>query len=67
MKSKKLPQKKSAEFDSNEKAKKAGLKEPKQKRAKKPSIYDDDEMEDLILSDQDFGGFNDYDDDDDFY
>ncbi len=69
MKSKKLPLKKSAEFESNEKAKKAGVKTPKVKRSKKPSIYDDDdEMDGFILNDQDFGGFNDYDDDDDdFY
>ncbi len=68
MKSKKLPQRKSADFGTAEKAKKAGAKVPKVKRSKKPSIYDDpDEIENFIFSDQEFGGFNDYDDEDDDY
>ncbi|WP_291859306.1 hypothetical protein [Marinilabilia sp.] len=70
MKSKKLPQKHNNDFDAFEKPKKSGANVSKSKRSKKPSIYDelDDlgEMDDFVLSDREYRGFDDlYSDDDD--
>ncbi len=66
MKSKKLPNKHNGEFDSFEKPKKSGAALKKNKRSKKPSIYDElDEMDEFVLDDREFKGFDDlYSDDD---
>lgn len=67
MKSKKLPKKHSNDFDAFEKPKKSGAIASKSKRSKKPSIYDElDEMDEFVLSDNEYRGFDDlYSDDDD--
>lgn len=70
MKSKKLPKKIIGDFVSlDEGAKKSGVKLVKQKRSKKPSIYDElDEMDDYEMND-DFDRYRDedLDDEDDLY
>jgi len=70
MKSKKLPKKSIGDFVSmDEGAKKSGVKLVKQKRSKKPSIYDElDEMDDDEMND-DFDRYRDedLDDEDDLY
>ncbi len=70
MKSKKLPKKNIGDFVSmDEGAKKSGVKLVKQKRSKKPSIYDElDEMDDYEMND-DFDRYRDedLDDEDDLY
>jgi hypothetical protein len=67
MKSKKLPKKHSNDFDAFEKPKKSGANVSTGKRSKKPSIYDElDEMDEFVLSDNEYRGFDDlYNDDDD--
>lgn len=67
MKSKKLPKKHSTDFDAFEKPKKSGANVLKNKRSRKPSIYDElDEMDEFVLSDREYRGFDDlYSDDDD--
>lgn len=70
MKSKKLPKKHNNDFDAFEKPKKSGANLSKSKRSKKPSIYDEldelEEMDDFVLSDREYRGFDDlYSDDDD--
>lgn len=71
MKTKKLPKKHSGDFDAFEKPKKSGAKLKKEKSSKKRlSIYDElDEMDEFVLSDREFGGFDDFysDDDEDLY
>lgn len=69
MKSKKLPKKHNADFDSFENPQKSA-KLKKNKRSRKPSIYDElDEMDEFVLSDREYRGFDDinFDDDDDLY
>ena len=69
MKSKKLPKKHKETFDALEKPNKSGAKVKKSKRERKPSIYDElDDMDELVLNDREYSGFDDfYDDDDDLY
>lgn len=72
MKSKKLPKKSIGDFTAqDEAAKRPGVKLVKQKRAKKPSIYDElDEMDEFGNND-DFDDYlnekDDLDDEDDLY
>ncbi|WP_016778978.1 hypothetical protein [Anaerophaga thermohalophila] len=70
MKSKKLPKKHREDFDALEKPRKSGVKVKKGKRARKPSIYDDlEEMDEFVLNEREYSGFDDLysDDDDDLY
>ena len=69
MKSKKLPKKHKADFDSFEKPKKSGAaKAKKDKRSRKPSIYDElDEMDEFVLNEREYSGFDDIYSDDDEY
>ena len=73
MKSKKLPNKIASNFASNdEEAKKNGVKLSKQKRSKKPSIYDDmdDEFDEEGIftgNDEEIDYNNNYYDDDEEY
>jgi len=71
MKSKKLPKKTMSNFASNdEEAKKNGVKLSKQKRSKKPSIYDDDDEfdeYDAFVNDNEEDFNNDYYDDNEEY
>jgi hypothetical protein len=74
MKAKKLPNKKIGDFVSqDEAAKRQGVKLVKQKRSKKPSIYDemdDLEEQELELESEDYDDlddFQDMDDEDDQY
>ncbi|MFO8001489.1 MAG: hypothetical protein R6U46_09605 [Marinilabilia sp.] len=66
MKSKNLPKKHSNDFDAFEKPKKSGAKVKKDKRSKKPSIYDEldelDEMDEFVLNDREYRGFDDEED-----
>ena len=70
MKSKKL-QKQKADFDAFEKPRKSGAKLKQDKRPKKKlSIYDDlDELDEFVLDENEFRGFDDFynEDDDDLY
>ena len=70
MKSKKMPKKHKADFDSFEKPNKSGAKVQKEKRAKKPSIYDElEEMDEFVLSEREYRGLGDsyMDDDENLY
>ncbi|MGQ1891429.1 hypothetical protein ACT29H_13395 [Thermophagus sp. OGC60D27] len=69
MKSKKLPKKHKEEFEALEKPKKSGVKVKKGKRERKPSIYDElEDIDELVLNDREYSGFDDfYEDDDDLY
>ena len=72
MKSKKLPKKNVSDFASkDEEANKSGAKLSKQKRSKKPSIYDDADGEfddyDTFVNDNDEDFNNNYYDDDEEY
>ena len=70
MKSKKMPKKHKTDFDSFEKPNKSGAKVQKEKRSKKPSIYDElEEMDEFVLSEREYRGFEDsyMDDDEDLY
>ncbi|MFW6043285.1 MAG: hypothetical protein ACOCPW_02910 [Marinilabiliaceae bacterium] len=73
MKSKKMPKKHKADFDSFEKPNKSGAKVQKEKRSKKPSIYDEldelDEMDEFVLNEREYRGFEDtyMDDEEDLY
>jgi hypothetical protein len=68
MKTKKLPKKPKGDFDAFEKPKKSGAV-VKNKRSKKPSIYDEidelDELNEFMQSDRDYVGFDDFYSDDD--
>ena len=64
MKGKKLPKKNSGMFQDEESVNKPGVKLNKQRRSKKPSIYDEmDELDDNDDNDDNY----DIDDDGDFY
>jgi len=70
MKSKKMPKKHKADFDSFEKPNKSGAKVQKEKRSKKPSIYDElEEMDEFVLSEREYRGLGDsyMDDDENLY
>ncbi|MGM0377882.1 MAG: hypothetical protein ACQEQ0_14015 [Bacteroidota bacterium] len=70
MKSKKMPKKHKADFDSFEKPNKSGAKVKKEKRSKKPSIYDElNEMDEFVLNEREYRGFDDIytDDEEDLY
>ena len=70
MKSKKMPKRHKADFDSFEKPNKSGAKVQKEKRSKKPSIYDElEEMDEFVLSEREYRGFGDsyMDDEEDLY
>lgn len=70
MKSKKMPKKHKADFDSFEKPNKSGAKVKKEKRSKKPSIYDElNEMDEFVLNEREYRGFDDIymDDNEDLY
>ena len=71
MKTKKLPKRKSHSFSSYDDIRKSGVKQDKQKRAKKMSIYDemsDDEFGENFASDEDFNDYDyDKEDRDDYY
>jgi len=68
MKSKKMPKKHKADFDSFEKPNKSGAKVKKEKRSKKPSIYDElSEMDEFVLNEREYRGFDDIYTDDNEY
>ncbi|WP_026473021.1 hypothetical protein [Alkaliflexus imshenetskii] len=75
MKGKKLPKKNSGVlYQDEDTLRKSGVKLSKQKRSKKPSIYDEmDDVEDEYASDNDFDDYyendmvNNEDEDDDLY
>lgn len=68
MKGKKLPKRNSGMYEDENSFSKSGVKLSKQRRSKKPSIYDEmDELEELEFEGRDYGSIDDlYDDDEEF-
>ena len=63
-----MPKKHKADFDSFEKPNKSGAKVKKEKRSKKPSIYDElSEMDEFVLNEREYRGFDDIYTDDNEY